>query len=137
MPNTAVAIDTGPLVALFDKNDNYHIRAVAFVSDCHRPLFTTLASVTESMHLLRFDRIAQRGLIKWIGSGAISVENATLDDLSRVNELMDKYADRPMDFADSLLVAICERKNITDVATVDRDFEIYRLKGRGKFRNLF
>ena len=38
---------------------------------------------------------------------------------------MNRYAHVPMDFTDALLVAICERLNIKDVASVDKDFTIY------------
>ena len=58
-------------------------------------------------------------------------------DFDRVIELIEKYADLPMDFTDGLLVAICERLEVKHVATVDDDFTIYRYKGRGRFVNLF
>ena len=50
---------------------------------------------------------------------------------------MDTYADGPMDFVDALLVAVCERLDIRTIATVDKDFTIYRFKGRGSFVNAF
>jgi len=40
-----------------------------------------------------------------------------------VRELIEKYADWPMDFADAV-VALCERLGITHVASVDRHFAI-------------
>jgi predicted nucleic acid-binding protein len=42
-----------------------------------------------------------------------------------------------MDFADAVVVALCERLGITHVASVDRHFAIYRYKGRTKFVNVF
>ena len=50
---------------------------------------------------------------------------------------MHKYSDLAMDFADGLLVARCERFDIRNVASIDRDFSIYRLKGRVRFTNRF
>lgn len=41
-----------------------------------------------------------------------------------------------MDFADALLVAICERLNVRKVASVDLDFSIYRFRNRGHFENV-
>jgi hypothetical protein len=38
-----------------------------------------------------------------------------------------------MDFADACLVYLAEELNITKIATVDRDFSIYRIKNRKKF----
>lgn len=51
-----------------------------------------------------------------------------------MSELMDKYNDRPMDFADASLVALAERLSLTKVFTVDRsDFSTYRMAGKKPF----
>jgi predicted nucleic acid-binding protein len=50
---------------------------------------------------------------------------------------MEKYADLPMDFTDAVVVALCERLGINHIISVDRDFTIYRYKGRAKFINEF
>jgi predicted nucleic acid-binding protein len=42
-----------------------------------------------------------------------------------------------MDFTDAVVVALCERFGIHHVASVDRDFAIFRYKGRTKFINVF
>jgi len=48
-----------------------------------------------------------------------------------------KYRDLPADFADASLMALCERRKIKEVASVDSDFSIYRARERYPFRNLF
>ncbi len=35
-----------------------------------------------------------------------------------------------MDFADACLVLLGEKLNVRSIATIDRDFDIYRLKGK-------
>ena len=50
--------------------------------------------------------------------------------------LMEKYSDVPMDFADATLVLVAEELDINKIISLDRDFSIYRYKGRKKFRNL-
>ena len=47
---------------------------------------------------------------------------------------MKKYADLPRDFADATLVVIAEELNTDLVFTVDRDFDVYRIRGRKRFR---
>ena len=42
-----------------------------------------------------------------------------------------------MDFTDAVVVALCEQLGIIHVASVDRDFTIYRCKGRTRFVNVF
>jgi predicted nucleic acid-binding protein len=41
------------------------------------------------------------------------------------------------DFADVALLAMAERLNVLQVASVDSDFAIYRLSGRRRFENIF
>jgi predicted nucleic acid-binding protein len=89
------------------------------------------------MYLLDFDSRAQQDFLTWLHSGALTLIEAEPDDFLRVQELMTKYADLPMDFVDGLLVALCERLDVKMVASTDSDFSIYRFKGRGRFVNEF
>ncbi|HEX6001573.1 MAG TPA: hypothetical protein VFZ16_19595 [Hyphomicrobiaceae bacterium] len=41
-----------------------------------------------------------------------------------------------MDFADATLVRLAEREVLTTIITVDRNFEVYRIGGRKRFRLL-
>jgi predicted nucleic acid-binding protein len=55
-------------------------------------------------------------------------------DVLRMRQLMKKYADLPMDFADAALVVACERARIRRIFTIDRrDFLIYRPKHTEQF----
>jgi predicted nucleic acid-binding protein len=70
-------------------------------------------------------------------NGGISITEIMREDLQRIIELTEKYSDLPMDFADASLVALCERLKIKDIASVDRDFGIYRTQERQPLRNIF
>jgi predicted nucleic acid-binding protein len=132
-----VVIDTGPLVALFNRDDNFHGQALRFVQGFRGELLTTMAVVTEVMYLLAFSLEAQKDFLRWITDGALTLIEPERTDLQRVILLLDKYSDLPMDSTDGLLVATCERLGLNHVATVDEDFTIYRFKGRGRFVNVF
>jgi predicted nucleic acid-binding protein len=54
-------------------------------------------------------------------------------DLPRMRELMEKYADLPMDFADAALVRVAERDGCARILTFDAHFGAYRLPRRGRF----
>ena len=129
-----VLIDSGPLIALFDASDKYHNKAVNFIKTNKYPLVTTIASVTEALHLLDFNRNAQIDFIEWIHKGAVEIQNIESSDFGRLKELTEKYRDLPMDFADSCLVYLAEKLSLNTIATIDRDFTIYRIKGRKKFK---
>ena len=126
-------IDSGPLIALFDRTDKYHTASVEFIKANRSKLITTLASITETLHLLGFSRKAQIDFLGWINAGAVTIEPITANDLYRIRELTIKYSDLPMDFADACLVFLGEKLNIDRIATIDRDFDVYRMKGKRPF----
>jgi predicted nucleic acid-binding protein len=131
-----IAVDSGPLVALFDKSDKYHEQSLHFVQHARGELLSNLAVVTEVMYLLSLTE-SRQDFLKWVHAGAVTLIELQDPDLPRIVELMDKYADLPMDFTDALIVATCERLDLKTIATVDDDFSIYRFKGRGRFENVF
>lgn len=128
-----ILIDSGPLIALFDASDKHHKKAVTFIKENKFPLITTLASITETLHLLDFNRNAQIDFLDWISKGAVEVHNVEVPAFNRLRDLTIKYKDLPMDFADACLVYLAEELNITKIATIDRDFTIYRIKNKKKF----
>jgi len=128
-----ILIDSGPLIALFDADDNHHKKAVNFIKENKFPLVTTLASITEALHLLDFNRNAQIDFLDWISKGALEVHNIDIPAFNKLRDLTIKYKDLPMDFADACLVYLAEELNITKIATIDRDFTIYRIKNKKRF----
>ena len=54
--------------------------------------------------------------------------------LRRCLALIEKYSDLPMDFADATLVVLAEELDADRIFTVDRDFHVYRIYGRKRFR---
>lgn len=129
-----ILIDSGPLIALFDSSDKFHRDSVEFVKSNQFPLITTLASVTETLHLLDFNRNAQIDFLEWIARGGVEIHNIQNNDFHRLKALTEKYRDLPMDFADSCLIHLAEKLDIDTIATIDRDFTVYRIKGRKKFK---
>ncbi|MGE0374172.1 MAG: type II toxin-antitoxin system VapC family toxin [Planctomycetaceae bacterium] len=136
MPPDVVVVDAGPLLALFDIRDEHHRDALNYLHGNQARMITTLAVVTEAMHLFGPSPIPKRNLLAWINSGAITLVAPNKADFERVMELLDKYADLPMDFANGLTVAICERLDIPHIATFDSDFTVYRFKERRRFVNV-
>lgn len=131
-----VLIDSGPLIALFDASDKYHQDAVDFIKRNKFKLVTTIASITETLHLLDFNRNAQIDFLEWVQRGAVEIHNIENNDFQRLKEFTEKYRDLPMDFADSCLVYLAEKLNLNTIATIDRDFSIYRIHGRKKFKTI-
>lgn len=134
MPN--VAVDTGPLVALFDKDEAEHVAAEQFVARATSSLVTNIAVITEVLFLLGFSSEVQTDFLEWVVTG-LEVDKETANDLPRIIAIMKKYSDLPADFADASLLAMCERRGIAEVATLDSDFDVYRTADRKHLRNVF
>ena len=130
----AVLVDTGPLVALLDRSDPYHLSCQESLSSLDDSLVTVWPVLTEAMYLLRAYWQAQDALWEMIESGAVQIVSLGIDDIPRMRELMRKYRDLPMDLADAGLVRVAERERLRRIFTLDRrDFQVYRPSRIGRF----
>jgi uncharacterized protein len=130
----AVLVDTGPLVALLDRSDPYHVKCQETLRSLEDPLVTVWPVLTEAMYMLRGYGPAQNGLWEMIETGAVEILPLGVDDVPRMRELMRKYRDLPMDLADAALVRVAERERQRRIFTIDRrDFQIYRPARIGRF----
>lgn len=133
---TDILIDTGPIVAVLDANDDLHAACVEVIEFLDCPFYTTMAVLTEAMHLLgrRSGWRGQAALWELVRREDFLVQHPTRPDLERMAELMDKYRDRPMDFADASLVVLAENLSLRRIFTTDRaDFSTYRIAGKHAF----
>jgi uncharacterized protein len=124
-----ILVDTGPLVALFDRRDSNHERCAAILAGIREPLRTTVPVLTEAFQLLDPGSRGSDALRELVARGGLPIW--FLDDvaLSRAFELMERRADRPMDLADASLVVAAETLRTVKVFTADRvDFETYRVR---------
>ncbi len=119
-------IDSGPLIALFDKNDKYHQVVVDFFRDFQGEFITTWAVITEVTHILDFNLKVQIDFLKWVELGALTLYNIEQCELQEIIKMMSKYTNVPMDLADSSLMYIAQKEKITDIVSIDSDFDIYR-----------
>lgn len=124
MKNTL--IDAGPLIALFDKSDQFHATAVKFLKSFSSKLLTTWPVITETSHMLSFSTTAQIGLLEWIHRGGLQIARLDRQHIARLVELCKKFDDVPMDLADASLIVTSEEHSINEILSIDSDFYIYR-----------
>ena len=124
-----ILADTGPLVALFDPQDGDHQNCRSILKKIRTPLVTTVPVLTEAFHLLSPASQGSDRLREFVLGRGMSVWFFEQASVERAFELMEQYADQPMDLADASLVVAGELLGTRRVFTIDRrDFETYRLK---------
>jgi predicted nucleic acid-binding protein len=127
--------DTGALLALLDRADRWHDACARAFRSLRLPLGTSEAVLAELFHLVGDDEREVGAAWGLLRSGAITLLPIADKDLAEIEELMAKYHDRPMDFADATLVHLARRESLVNVFTVDHDdFSTYRVEGKRRFR---
>lgn len=128
-------LDTGPLVSYLDARDPAHDSVVACLDRFTGELFTTNAVITEAMHLVTPSPAGPRLLVDFVSASGLTVfDFAQPPALHAAADLMQKYADLPMDFADATLVLLAERLEVLEILSLDRrGFTVFRTRGGKSF----
>ncbi len=132
-----ILADAGPLVALIDRGEPDHSACVACLNKLTSPMLTTWPAFTEAMYLLgeAGGWRAQGALWSLLEQGDLEIAAQGSEQYQRMQALMQKYQDRPMDLADASLVCLAEERSVRDIFTLDlQDFRTYRIHGRQRFR---
>lgn len=121
--------DAGPILALIDRNEAMHKACQLVLPRLAKPMVTPSPCFTEAMYLLgrELGYPGQQALWNLRRSGALTVRPVSEAELDRMEELMRRYRDTPMDLADTSLVAAAETLNLSRIFTLDRHFCAYRL----------
>ena len=129
-----VLLDTGPLVAMLSRHDAGHARCAAALRGLDRLLISSEAVLTEAMHLLRLHPEGPDACLEFFHRGGALLVPLNDERIVRSRQLLRKYADVPMDYADATLVCLAEEFGVGSVFTLDlRGFSVYRWKGNRRF----
>ena len=130
-------IDTGAILALLDHRDPWHRICDETFKRLRFPLLTSEAVLTEMFYMVGDDRKNMETAWAFVHSGALKLAEIQDSELPQIHELMSRYWDRPMDFADATLVYLAKRESLSTIFTVDQaDFETYRIDGKRQLRVL-
>ena len=123
-------VDTGPLVAFFDRSERHHLWAAERLEELDAPLLVCEPVLTEALCLLgRFPR-AQDALFGLLQNGALVAAFRLEEHIAALHRLLRKYRDTPMSLADACVVRMAEIHEDHSVLTLDSDFTVYRKHGR-------
>ncbi len=115
-------VDAGPLVAAASTRDRHHARCVELLAHAPGPLVVPTLVITEVAYFLA-DRIgasAERAFATSLRAGELLAEPVEPADWDRIIELLDQYADLDLGIVDASVIAVCERLDQADLATLDR-----------------
>ncbi len=124
-----VLLDTGSLVAVLFRRDQYHEWAVEKISQMPIPLITCEAVVAESCFLTQRILGSSKAVYDFIETGAVKIDFSLADEFEAVKDLALRYQNVPMSLADACLVRMSEIYENSTVFTPDSDFIIYRKNG--------
>jgi uncharacterized protein len=123
-------VDTGPLVAFFDRSERHHRWVAERIEELEAPLLVCEPVLAEAIHLLgRYSR-AQDALLELLQNGALSIAFQIEEHVGALRKLLRKYGDRPISLADACVVRMAEIHERHAVLTLDSDFTVYRKHGR-------
>ena len=128
--------DTGPLIALIDADDPYHAKCVsASAALPPESMITTWPCLTEAMYLLNQagGLHAQNELWAYLADGSLKLYLPSGIEWRRIQELMNEYADMPLDIADASLVSAAEQLDERCLFSMDHHLRAVRIHGRHFF----
>jgi predicted nucleic acid-binding protein len=136
-----ILIDSGILLSYYQQQQPLHHAVVTFFDQNAAQLITSPICIAEVLWLLGDPGDArvlatQNHLLAAVSRGGIEVINLLPEDYARIAELNTRYADLPGDFADLTLVTLSERLDVSEILTLDSDFDVYRGFRKQPFRRV-
>ncbi len=130
-------VDTGPLYASLDRDDDDHERCVAALQRTDLQLVIPVLVVAETSYLAG-TRLGAGVEAQFVAAlAALEVEVPAPEDWTRIAALVDRYADFPLGATDASVVALAERLDAEIVITLDeRHFRAVQPAHRETFRLL-
>jgi uncharacterized protein len=113
-------VDAGPLYAAVDADDADHLASREALGRAELRLVIPAMVVAETTYFVgrRLGPKAETAFLR--GLAALDVEGPTAEDLLRMADLVEEYADFPLGGTDASVVALAERLEAKTVLTLDR-----------------
>lgn len=132
-----IIVDAGPLIAWACHRDALHRWALRMLEEIEAPLYCCEPVLAEVFWRLSKYSVSAEVVWDWIHRKIIVVEFSANEHYADLRRLMQRYADRKIDFADACLVRMSELHRDSRVFTCDGDFKIYRRNERMQIPLIF
>lgn len=122
-----VFLDTGPLVAIVNRRDQYHHWATDQLAEMNiNALITNSAVITEAYHLLNKINNGTEALLNLLEQEFVVTQNPYPNEIDYIHEQLRNYKNIRTSFADICLIAMANKEKGSFIFTIDSDFNIYR-----------
>jgi uncharacterized protein len=125
----AALIDAGFLYAMLNRRDPHHGEVLQVAQTLLSPVYLPIPMVTEVAYLLQkyVGTQAMADFVAGLASTQMRLVTPEPDDYRRAAEITRQYEDAPLDFVDTLIVAVAERLEVTTILALDqRHFRLVR-----------
>jgi predicted nucleic acid-binding protein len=113
-------IDTGPLYAVADEDDDDHRRCLGVLERTDLDLVVPALVVAEATYLIG-SRLGSRAEAAFLGGLAtFEVESPGADDWAAIAKLVERYADFPLGGTDASVAVLADRLGTDLIVTLDR-----------------
>jgi predicted nucleic acid-binding protein len=130
-------VDTGPLYAAADADDDDHDRSRDVLEQSEYRLVIPALVVAEATYLIG-TRLGAKAEVRFLRAlGDLDVEAPGHDDWARIAEIVDRYRNFPLGGTDASIIVLAERLDTDLVITLDRrHFGAVRPRHRSALRLL-
>lgn len=113
-------VDTGPLYAVADADDDDHDRCLATLQRPDLQLVIPALVVAEATYLIgtRLGASAETAFLS--GLADFEVEGPTPEDWASIARLVERYADFPLGGTDASVAVLADRLGTEQIVTLDR-----------------
>lgn len=130
MNGPGVLLDTGPLVAYLCRADAAHDWAREQFRSHPGPFLSCEAVISEACFILRRNGQDPTRVLELVELGVVRIGMNLAEEIGAVRKLFEKYDNVPASLADACLIRMSELYDPCLVLTLDRDFHVYRRRGR-------
>lgn len=127
-----IICDTGPIFAAADRRDADHHACVELFTGLRlagRRLLLPQTVMAEVGYMLeaKVGTFAEVAFLESVADGSFELVNLTTADAARMAGPVERYDDLPLGTTDASVIALAERLDVTEIATLDhRHFRVVR-----------
>jgi uncharacterized protein len=112
--------DTSGIIALLDRDDQFHTAAVKAIRGQNILIPTTILPEVDYLTTKYLGEPAARAFLNDLATGHYQYLQVELQDIEQALQVMAQYQGVPLGLVDSSIIALADRYQISRILTLDR-----------------